>query len=209
MSDKYNFDQTSAPPGAETAEALGFGTFDAQDDALMLMSLSLDGQLESHDEARLQLLLAADAALRETWRQWQKVDVLFAEQPRAAPEIGFGERFTLKLEARERRARRRRQALFVSAAVVAWVSTAAMVVLLGWTLLSNQTQWMNDFVRELVFYPSAAAIWLRAVQTSLGSLIGEPQSLAMSVGYAAAAGLLLYGWLLVLRRTTREEVISS
>ena len=209
MSDKFNFEQTAAPPGDETGEATGFDPIDAQDDALMLMSLSLDGQLESADEARLQQLLAADAGLRETWRQWQKVDVMFAELPHAVPEAGFAERFTLKLEARELRTRRRRQALFVSAAVVAWFSTAAMVVLLGWTLVSNQTQWMNDFVRELVFYPSAAAVWLRAVQSSLGALVGEPQSLAMSVGYAAAAGLLLYGWLLVLRRTTREEVISS
>ena len=209
MSDNFKFEQTSAPPGEANVEAQSPDTFDAQGDALMLMSLSLDGLLESDDEARLQQLLAMDAGLRETWRQWQKVDLLFAEQPHAAPEAGFGERFTIKLEARERRARLRRQALFVSAAVVAWVSTAAMVVLLGWTLLSNQTQWMNDFVRELVFYPSAAAVWLRAVQNSLGALIGEPQSLAISVGYAAAAGLLLYGWLLVLRRTTREEVISS
>lgn len=209
MSDYFKFEQTSAPPGEANVEAASLDTFDAQDDALMLMSLSLDGLLESDDEARLQQLLAMDAGLRETWRQWQKVDLLFAEQPRVAPEAGFGERFTIKLEARERRARLRRQALFVSAAVLAWVSTAAMVVLLGWTLLSNQTQWMNDFVRELVFYPSAAAVWLRAVQNSLGALIGEPQSLAISVGYAAAAGLLLYGWLLVLRRTTREEVISS
>jgi anti-sigma factor RsiW len=217
MSDNVKTQKASLPsvdpayalvPGALAADA-DLELLDSHDEALVLMSLALDGLLDEADENRLQLMLAADAGLRETWRQWQKVDTTFAAMPHAEPETGFVERFALKLSVREQRARRRRQALFASAAVVAWFSTAAVVVLLGWTLLSNQTQWMNDFVRELVFYPSAAAIWLRAVQTSLGALIGEPESLAIGSAYAVGVGLLLYGWLLLLRRTTREEVVSS
>ncbi|MGL4647827.1 MAG: hypothetical protein ACRC1H_00360 [Caldilineaceae bacterium] len=191
------------------ADEFAFETLEATDEAMLLMSLALDGLLDEADENRLQLMLAADGGLRETWRTWQKMDVIFSELPSAAPEAGFVVRFEQKLAMRERSARRRRQALFASAAVVAWFSTAAVVVLMGWALLSNQTQWMNDFVRELVFYPSAAAIWLRAVQTSLGALIGEPESLAMGACYTVAVGVLLYGWLLLLRRTTREEVVSS
>lgn len=202
--------KTPVPPGAGPIAAGDATTLaDAHDEAMLLMSLALDGLLDEADENRLQLMLAADAGLRDTWRTWQKMDALLVELPHAEPSAGFVGRFEQNLEARERRARRRRQALFASAAAVAWLSTAAVVVLLGWALLSNQAQWMNDFVRELVFYPSAAAIWLRAVQTSLSALIGEPESLALVSSCAVAASLLLYGWLLVLRRTTREEVVSS
>jgi anti-sigma factor RsiW len=179
------------------------------DEALMLMSLALDGLLDEADENRLQLMLAGDNSLRETWQQWQRVDSTFSTLPRAVPSEGFVVRFEENLARRERTARRRRQALFAGAAVVAWVGTVAMVLLLGWTVVSNQTQWMNDFVRELVFYPSAVAIWWRAVVSSANAVVGQPESLVIGTGYAAAVALLLAAWVMVLRRTTRVEVVRS
>jgi len=182
---------------------------DTHGEALLLMSMALDGLLDDAERNRLDLLLAHEPGLRETWRNWQKLHTTLTSVPHAQPAGDFVARFEHKLNRRERSARRRRQAIFATAAIVTWVSTAVAIVLLAWALFSNQTEWMNDFVRELVLYPSAAAITLRAVQTSLSALIGEPESLAFAAACTTALAALLYGWLLILRRTTREEIASS
>lgn len=207
------FDEIDGQAGAALpARADNFDAAPATDDPdaiLIWMSLALDGLLDEADEERLYARLAVDASLRETWRAWQKVDLICHQTPHAQPEAGFGARFVERLAVAQGRARRRQQVFFAAAALVAWIGLVVLVGLLGWILLSNHSQWMNGFVRELVFYPSAVAVWMRAARSSLSVFVGEPQSLAVGAGYMAACAVVLYGWLIVLRRTTREEVVSS
>jgi anti-sigma factor RsiW len=181
---------------------------DAHDEAYVLMSLALDGLLDGEDDARLQALLKDDAALAETWQQWQKLDTLFGDVARAVPAEGFVARFEKHLDERERREVVQRRLLIGATATLAWIITLAVLAVLSWQLVVNQTQWMNDFVRELVYYPSAVTIWWRAVLSSFSATVSEPQSLALATAYAASAMVLLYVWLRLLRRTTREEVAS-
>lgn len=180
----------------------------AHEEGLLLMSMALDGLLSDDEEARLLALLADDESLDEEWKQWQKVDSLLAGVPRAAPAGDFVARFDVRLDRRLRRAAVVRRGVFLSLAVVAWLGALVMLGTLGWYLWANQTQWMSDFVRELVYYPSAVSIWLRAVRSTFSATISEPQSFAVACGYAAATAMLMVGWLWFLKRTTREEVVS-
>src|SRR6187551_2713956 len=68
------------------------------DDCLMLMSMALDGLLDSAERARMEAMIAADAELADTWRQWSKVDSVFAAMPREMPVPGFTNRFEARLE---------------------------------------------------------------------------------------------------------------
>jgi hypothetical protein len=83
-----------------------------------------------------------------------------------------------------------------------------VLVLVGWIFVSNQSQWMNGFVRELVYYPSAAMIWMRALRSSWSATVGEPQSMILALSYMAGAAVMLSTWLWFLRRTTRQETVS-
>jgi hypothetical protein len=181
---------------------------DAHEEAYVLMSLALDGMLSEQEELHLNALLAEDSEAAQTWLQWQKMDAMFGDVARVVPVEGFVMRFEQHLDVMERRQLAQRRMLIGATASLAWLATLVLIVALGWFLVVNQTQWMNDFVRELVYYPSAVTIWWRAVLSSFSATVSEPQSLALAGSYAASAMVLLYVWLRLLRRTTREEVAS-
>ena len=180
----------------------------AHEDALALMSMALDGLLDARESERLEELMKEDTGLRATWQQWQKLENLLTTAVRAEPETGFVARFEQRLAAREKRTRARRRALFGAAALTGWLIIIATLICIGWILASNQSQWMNEFVRELVYYPSAAMIWIRALRSSWSATVGEPRSLAMALIYMAGAAVMLSTWLWFLRRTTIEEIVS-
>lgn len=181
---------------------------DAHEEAFALMSMALDGLLDAQETERLEALMKEDTGLRATWQQWQKLENLLTTAVRAEPEPGFVARFEERLSVREARERQRRRTLFGAAALAGWLLTGAALVFLGWILVSNQSQWMNGFVRELVYYPSAAMIWVRALRSSWSATVGEPQSLTMAICYMMGAAVMLSTWLWFLRRTTREETVS-
>ncbi len=181
---------------------------DAHAEAFALMSMALDGLLDAQETERLEALMKENGGLRATWQQWQKLESLLTTVVRAEPEAGFVNRFEERLVARELRERTRRRNLIGAAALTGWVLSFAALVFVGWLLLSNQSQWMNSFVRELVYYPSAAMIWIRALRSSWSATVGEPQSLVMALSYMAGAAVMLSTWLWFLRRTTVEETAS-
>lgn len=181
---------------------------DAHEEGFMLMSLALDGLLNEEEEARLFSLIADDEALDTSWKQLQKVDALLTQTPRAIPAADFTARFDSRLDKKMGRARVRKRIALAMLAIIGWLSVVTVVAAAGWYLWANQTQWMSDFVRELVYYPSAVSIWTRAVQSTLSATLSEPQSIAFVFSYAAAGALLLTGWMWFLKRTTREEVVS-
>lgn len=205
MDDRKMPEKEMAPPMATEilTDEEGTGA-----EARLLMSLALDGLLDSGEEERLNELLAAHADLGEEWRCWQKMDTLFTGALRVVPAEGFGDRFALRLDQHEARLRRRQRLILGVVTMVGWIGTLAALLCVGWMILSSQSQWMNGMARELVYYPAALGIWMRAMLSSLNATMSEPQSIAIATGYLALTGSLLYGWVRILRRTTREEVIS-
>lgn len=180
----------------------------AQDEALVLMSLALDGLLDPQDEARLQEMVAADSGLGETWRQWQRMNTLLVSTPRVQPEAGFALRFEQKLDQHVRRARVLNGIIYTTAAVLVWVLTVAGLAGIGWLVVNSQAQWMNDFVRELAVYPSALFTWLRALWTTISAIAGEPQTAALLFGYGLMMLALLGWWFRFLQRNTQLERVS-
>lgn len=172
------------------------------------MSMALDGLLSAEEEARFLSLIAEDDAMDASWKQWQKVDALLEQMPRAVPAGDFVARFEMRLDKKERWAGVRQRLGLAALAVLGWVGAAVVVIAAGWYIWANQTQWMSGFVRELVYYPSAVSIGLRAAQSTLSATVSEPQSIAVVCSYVAAGALLLAAWLWFLKRTTREEVVS-
>jgi anti-sigma factor RsiW len=180
----------------------------AYDEALMLMSLALDGLLDSQNEVRLREILAADSGLDETWQQWQRMNRLLVSTPRVQPEPGFALRFEQKLDRQLHRARVLNAIIYTTAAMLVWALTVAGLVGIGWLVVTSQAQWMNDFVRELAVYPSALLTWLRAVWTTISVIVGEPQSAALLFGYGLMMMALLGWWFRFLQRNTQLERVS-
>ena len=181
---------------------------DAHEEAFALMSMALDGLLDARETERLEELMKEDAGLRATWQQWQKLEGLLTTVVRAEPAAGFVVRFEQRLFVREQREPSRRRALIGAAAIIGWLLAVAVLLFVGWIVVSNQSQWMNGFVRELVYYPSAAMIWMRALRSSWSATVGEPRTLAMALIYMTGAAVMLSTWLWFLRRTTIEETVS-
>lgn len=181
---------------------------DAHEEALLLMSLSLDGLLEPTELARLQQLIAGDAALGDTWEHWQSMNVTLTAMPHAEPAAGFVSRFAARLDRHERSVRIRQRIVFTATAVFVWMALLVSVAAIGWLLVMNQVQWMNGFVRDLAVYPSVAITWFRALWTSLSVMAGEPQMLLLLIGYGCFTLVLLGVWFRFLQRSTQGEVVS-
>ena len=196
--------QMSEPDAQSSATTDG----DSREEAFALMSMALDGLLDAQETERLEVLMKQEAGLRTTWQDWQKMDSLLTSAVHADPEAGFVLRFEKRLAVKEQRARSRRRVAYGAVAVVAWLLSLVALGFVGWLLVSNQSQWMNGFVRELVYYPSAVVIWVRALRATLSATVSEPQSIAMTFCYMAGAAVMLSTWLWFLRRTTREEIVS-
>jgi anti-sigma factor RsiW len=200
---------TPPPINPQSALQTSSGAADeVHEEALALMSMALDGLLDAQETERLEALMQEDTKLRATWQQWQKMEALLTTVVRAEPDPGFVERFEERLAVREARERARRRNLYGAAALLGWLLGVAVLVLVGWIFVSNQSQWMNGFVRELVYYPSAAMIWMRALRSSWSATVGEPQSMILALSYMAGAAVMLSTWLWFLRRTTRQETVS-
>ncbi len=189
-------------------ESDAFAAADTGDEAFALMSMALDGLLDARETERLEVLMKEDNGLRITWQHWQKMDSLLTAVPRAEPEAGFVTRFEARLAVKEQREQARRRFAFGAVAAVAWLIAIVALASVAFLLLSNQSQWMSGFVRELVFYPSAAVIWVRALQATLSATVSEPQSIVMTLSYLTGAAVMLSTWMWFLRRTTREEIVS-
>lgn len=177
---------------------------DGADDCYVLMSMALDGMLDQQERQRLDALVAADPAVAEMWRQWQRVDAAFVETPRMLPVAGFANRFEARLETRLAKERTRQRVIMGIVATVVWMTVLAAAGVLLWFLLMNQGQLMGAFARETAYYGRAVAIGVGALQSTAAATFSAPQSVAIAVAYALATGALLYVWLRFLRRTTLE-----
>lgn len=179
----------------------------SMDDCFVLMSMALDGLLDHEERARLDSRIAADPVLAETWRQWCKVDVAFAEAPRQQPASGFTNRFEARLEKKIARERMRQHIVMGVVATVVWSVVLVGAGLLLWFLLTNQGTLMASVARETAYYGSAIGIAASALQSTASATFRAPQSIVIAVAYAMATVGLLYVWLRFLRRMTYEHQV--
>jgi hypothetical protein len=177
---------------------------DASEELDWLMSLALDDALDEQEAARFEQLLAEDASNADCWDGWRAVGTKFQQAPCALPPLDFGEKFAMRLEIHERRRRLRTGLIFGLAAVLLWSSALAGMVMLGALIWSNQGMWLNGAVVNFSDWWTAVRQFGQAMLGTGAALWEVPQTRALVLCYVVAAAAILSGWLIFLRRSTRE-----
>jgi anti-sigma factor RsiW len=168
-----------------------------------MMSLALDGLLDEADRGRFEAYQAQYPALAAMWIEWQGLDRELEQMPHAEPAAGFVGRFEARLAQREAEQQRRVLAFsLVSVALVAVVAVAAAVW--GFTVLtSTQGPWLGEQIHNLVYLSATTGAWFNALLDTLGALANTPQAQALGMMYVVVAIVMIFGWVQLLRRSTR------
>lgn len=196
-------DDPNHRPGADAAAQT------PDEEALLLMSMALDGLLSGAEKARLDTLIAEQPVVAATWSQWQKVDTLLVDAPHVLPAAGFVERFETRLALAERRRAVWHNLAYAFSAMVVWGSIALVLVGVGVLLFVNQGAVASSIAHQLALYPATLWTWLRAVQSTMAAMVRTPETLALMVGYMAATAGLMVWWVRLLQRTTHVAVAAT
>ncbi len=170
------------------------------EDMTLLMSLALDGEASSAEEARLQAHLAMCPACATTWEDWKAADRLFAKAPSVAPSPDLLAGLAARLEMVDARRQRIRWVAIALTGVglllcALMLSTAGLY--LGWSRQSMIVEALLSGMLRL----SAGIVWtLRGLATVARS--ADWQGVALSAGvYLTLAGGLLVAWLCLVGRS--------
>lgn len=173
----------------------------AADELDWLMSQALDGELDAEGEARLEELLAQEAAGSERWATWQVCDAAFAKVPATLPPVDFAAGVERRIAIYERQRRLRNGVLFGAAAVTLWTGALAAMFLLGAFLWTNQGVFLGGLVHDLAaWWTAVRQVVLAFVQAGESLLATQETQRAIGI-YLCTAALILAGWVMVLQRT--------
>jgi predicted anti-sigma-YlaC factor YlaD len=166
----------------------------------VLMSLDIDGMLDSGEQGQLQQHLASCPACRAQWDAMRVASALLAAEPMVGPPLGFAIRVGRKLE--EHHSRRRlvfnRMAIVTGglSLVGAAATTVAVVVLavLTWNWISAQPalQLGGDAVSQVA---SGVGLIGKGASLFLKDLLmryGVPVVLLLGTGLTVLAGVWSY-----------------
>jgi hypothetical protein len=174
-----------------------------------LMSLALDGELDTGEAARFEALLRREPANQERWLAWQALDNDFQQIPYVLPPLDFGEKLALRLELQERRRRLRTGIIFGLAAVLLWGSILAGVGMLGALVWSNQAVWLSGIVHNFAYWWAGTRQFGQALLDTVEALWSAPETRALLVCYVGASLAILVAWFWFLRRSTHELPINE
>ena len=180
------------------------------EEATMLMSVALDGQLDDQERQWLDGHLAACAACRAEWAAMQQVSTMLEESSMVGPPYGFAIRVERQLAERDQKRRR----LFGGAAVltsslslagVTIAALAAIVVgLVAWQWFGSLPS-VQQGTTALSQMASGMGLMGKGASLFLGDLLlryGLPVLVVMAVGLVVLSGLWL--WLFI-RRPDRHH----
>ena len=170
-----------------------------------LMSLALDGMLESSDRQRMEEHMKGCAACRAEWQAMTQVAALFESSPAVGPPLGFAVRVERRLEKKSETKKRAfgGMAVLTSSLSMAGVTVAAILVLvLGiaawrWFDTSPAVQQGTHTVTQVA---SGVGLMGKGASLFLGDLLvryGAPLVLVLGVGLTVL--LAIWAWLLVKR----------
>jgi predicted anti-sigma-YlaC factor YlaD len=167
-----------------------------------LMSLRLDGLLDSDQQQQLQAHLADCQTCRDQWAVVSWLSLRLKAEPPAAPASDFAARVTARLEQRETRRRRLYSTVGLCIGSVGLWAAAALAVLLLFAVLvdpSLQTVLMDvglSLVRSALALLSVLgqALWVVG-----DALVTRPTGLLL-IGYALLAVALAAFWTRVVFR---------
>ena len=171
----------------------------------VLMSLALDGMLDSSDRQRLEQHMKTCVACRTEWQAMAQVAALFENSPAVGPPLGFAVRVERRLEDQAKKKRRTFGGLAVatgSLSLIGATVAAVLILVLGiaawrWFDTSPSLQQGTQTVTQVA---SGVGLMGKGASLFLGDLLlryGAPLVLVLGVGLLVLLGV--WAWLLVKR----------
>ena len=171
----------------------------------VLMSLALDGMLDSSDRQRLEQHMKTCVACRTEWQAMAQVAALFENSPAVGPPLGFAVRVERRLEDQAKKKRRTFGGLAVatgSLSLVGATVAAVLILVLGiaaWRWFDTSPS-MQEGTQTLTQVASGVGLMGKGASLFLGDLLlryGAPLVLVLGVGLLVLLGV--WAWLLVKR----------
>ena len=175
----------------------------------LLMSMALDGLLDSDEQAEFDSYLAAYPTLAEEWQDWQTLDMQLAATPAVQPPVDFMLNFEVCLLHHERRRRLWWGMAFGSMAVVLWVAILVGVASLGAFVLFGQPAWLTQAVHSLAYISAGVGTWVTAVGTAFGSVMSTQQAASLAMVYMLMSIVMVASWIYFLRHSTRAVDVAA
>ena len=168
-----------------------------------MMSLALDGLLDTAERAEFDACQAQYPSLAALWLDWQMLHQDLGEMPHAEPAPGFVRRFEERLAQHEAEQQRRVMAFsLVSVLLVALLAVAGVVGGLTY-LTSTQGPWLGEQIHNMVVLSAMSGAWFGALLDTLAALASSPQAQALGMMYMLVALVMIFGWVQLLRRSAR------
>lgn len=170
-----------------------------------LMSLALDGMLDSSDRQRLEQHMKTCVACRTEWQAMAKVAVLFEDSTAVGPPLGFAVRVERRLEDQAKKKRRTFGGLAVatgSLSLIGATVAAVLILVLGiaaWRWFDTSPS-IQEGTQTLTQVASGVGLMGKGASLFLGDLLlryGAPLVLVLGVGLLVLLGV--WAWLLVKR----------
>jgi predicted anti-sigma-YlaC factor YlaD len=176
-----------------------------------LMSLALDGLLDSSDRQRLQQHLKTCATCRTEWEAMAEVAALFESSPAVGPPLGFAVRVERRLEDQAKTKRRAFGGLAVATGSLSLIGATVAVVLIlvlgiaAWRWFDTSPS-IQEGTQTLTQVASGVGLMGKGASLFLGDLLlryGAPLVLVLGIGLAVLLGV--WAWLLVKRPGGRRH----
>lgn len=209
---EFDEEPSVAPPAGFVDSVIGQLTLKESSDVHALMSLALDGLLETDDEKRLNRFMEQDPTLANDWQVWQDIGNRFNDEPSMFPPEGFVEKVAIGIVAQERRQRLRLGIVVGAATTFAWM--LLMLALLGGGIyaIMYESAWVGAQIRNMTEVAVIASDWIGIVSDTVNrtveATVGANQMWGVALGYAAATGLIIFFWTRFLRRSVNPVVTS-
>lgn len=170
-----------------------------------LMSLALDGLLDSADRQRLEQHMSTCATCRTEWQAMTEVAALLESSPAVGPPLGFAVRVERRLEEQTKKKKRAFGGMAVvtsSLSMIGATVAAILVMVLGiaaWRWFDSSPA-LQEGTHTLTQVASGVGLVGKGASLFLGDLLlryGAPLVLLLGIGLAVLLGI--WAWLLVKR----------
>jgi len=178
-------------------------TGEAHDEAVLLMSLALDGLVSAEEEAEMRSHVAHCASCAATWSAMQGIHQRVVAAPVAVPVAGFVARFELRRLQQARRRRLWMGGLVALLSLTLWGAILVGGVMLGSYLLNNPTGALPQTLYDFTYYWAGLSAGVQGMWRGVVVAMGTSNLPFYLLGYSLLTLAALTAWTGFLRRSLR------
>ncbi|MBP7962192.1 MAG: zf-HC2 domain-containing protein [Caldilineaceae bacterium] len=178
-------------------------TGEEHDEAVLLMSLALDGLASAEEEADLRGHVGRCARCAATWSAMQGIHQRFVAAPVAVPVAGFVARFELRRLQQARRQRLWMGGLVALLSLTLWGGILVGGVMLGGYLLNNPTGTLPQTVYDFTYYWAGLSAGVQGLWRGIVVAMSTSNLPVYLLGYTLLTLAALTAWAGFLRRSLR------